>query len=228
MDLYDNPWLQSISSSSTDAQLPGCLFLHVTASRQGDEDIRMCLEEGKLQLSGLLADGLGEGGAALSEGLLQEHGAVEVEAVKGEQAHLHLDVRHLHILALACAQHLPAARGAHLKSSHHCALSTTRSTSLCRILSLSKRKSRHMPHVRQQRDSPAHHSIADGLLTLSQGRKIPFQALGALQMCTEPIKRSCFQLEGDIAHTWLQQHRRCCVACQKWTIGSARALGHAM
>ncbi len=101
---------------------------------------RTCLEEGKLQLSGLLADGLGEGGAALSQGLLQEHGAVEVEAVKGEQAHLHLDVRHLHILALARAQHLPAARGDHLNFSHHCALSTTRSTSSCQILSLSKKK----------------------------------------------------------------------------------------
>ena len=168
---------------------------------------RTCLEEGKLQLSGLLADGLGEGGAALSEGLLQEHGAVEVEAVKSEQAHLHLDVRHFHILALACAQHLPAARGDHLNINYHCTLSTTSSTSLCQILSLSKRKSRHMPHVRQQHDGPAHHSIADGLLTLSYGQKIPFQALGSHQMCTEPIDRSSFRLVGNKANTWPQQHR---------------------
>ena len=67
------------------------------------------LGRGEHELARLLGDGGVQRGAPLGERPLQQHLAVQVQAVEGEQADLHLDVCHLHVLARARAQHLHRA-----------------------------------------------------------------------------------------------------------------------
>jgi hypothetical protein len=60
----------------------------------------------KLKLAGLLIDSLVHGFSPVDERFLQKCVPIEVEAIKGKQADLHLYVCHFHVLALARAQYL--------------------------------------------------------------------------------------------------------------------------
>ena len=69
------------------------------------------LGSGVEELARFLFDGRVEGFSARQQGLVHQHLAIQVEAVKGVQADLHLDVCHLHILARPGGQHLPCKPG---------------------------------------------------------------------------------------------------------------------